>query len=56
MNETGTMLEHQYEDTDVYEKAMNRVVNIEFNFQSEYGLSSLNQQRITVESPMLKKK
>ncbi|CAD8095209.1 unnamed protein product [Paramecium primaurelia] len=51
MNETGTMLEHQYEDADIYEKAMNRV--------SEYGLSSLNQQRtntIISESPILKKK
>ncbi|CAD8189864.1 unnamed protein product [Paramecium octaurelia] len=50
MNETGTMLEHQYQDVDKYEKAMNRV--------SEFGLQSLNQQRTTAitESPLLKKK
>ncbi|CAD8195459.1 unnamed protein product [Paramecium pentaurelia] len=50
MNETGTMLEHQYEDVDKYENAMNRV--------SEFGLQSLNKQRTStfVESPMLKKK
>ncbi|CAD8208571.1 unnamed protein product [Paramecium octaurelia] len=49
MNETGTMLEHQYQDVEVYEKAMNRV--------SEYGLQSLNQMRTPVtESPLRKQK
>ncbi|CAD8103019.1 unnamed protein product [Paramecium sonneborni] len=51
INETGTMLEHQYKDVEIYEKAMNKV--------SEYGLQSLNQQRVSTsnkESPFIKKK
>lgn len=35
MNETGTMLEHQYEDSDVYENAMNKVVCIVLTFISQ---------------------